>query len=753
MSRAQGWGVRDQGPLVQRPPRSPAPSAAISSFIRDFRALRSFLSPLAPPRLCGASFPPFLLSTFAFLLFTWAPAHAAPTKLLSYQGRVTDANGQPIADGAYTLRFKIYTTLADCNADSASNLAWGPETHDGGAGNPAQAQVTNGLFSAVLGTDVDTPLNSSFDADYWLQLKVGANPVFTPCDRLTTTPYAIRAIDANTAVNAQACNADATCETTGLTVSANTTLGDTSGDSVTVNAGTFNLANTTTTSLNNVANAWNIDSNTLSVDALNNRVGFGTAAPSQKLEVSGGNVLVSQNNYISLGDGTNRALLSSGGGYTHLGYNAWYNGAAWQEIVDANVDLMVQFDAVSATKAITFYYAPGAVGPPAWSQIMTVDQNSNVTATTFTGNLACTDCVNATEIEDLFVFNSGDTMTGDLNMGTDGAGRKIYFAAQDGVNEGGELTLNGSGANADWNIDNYLGRVRMHTGGTTYFDIDAGNTLTVTGDVRASKGIRAGGTGDVTDGEIVASGDIYTTNPGGYAQTKLQQWGLLGGAGGMYLEPGSGQTLWLTDQWDATGKVHVVMDRLSVGPNSTTENARIYKEGHVTAATFSAWDYTQATGPGTGADNQDHAALCPLGYAMYAIEIYATGSYLDGNITVFCYRLGSLLNTATDGESVWGPGTGADNQWHDVDCQAGRVARGIRIRANSNLDGNMRLICTALAVGSVDTGYSVASDNANWDNVYHGAHCHPGTYVRGISIYAAAALDGRMYLRCRAPKP
>jgi hypothetical protein len=37
-------------------------------------------------------------------------------------------------------------------------------------------------------------------------------------------------------------------------------------------------------------------------------------------------------------------------------------------------------------------------------------------AGTVTGDLVCTDCLNATEIEDIYVFNSGDTMTGHLTM-------------------------------------------------------------------------------------------------------------------------------------------------------------------------------------------------------------------------------------------------------------------------------------------------------------------------------------------------
>lgn len=69
----------------------------------------------------------------------------------------------------------------------------------------------------------------------------------------------------------------------GLTLSTVTsgTLALTSAGALNMSAGaasTFTLAN--------VANALNFDSNTLTIDALNNRVGLGTAAPSYKLSVS-----------------------------------------------------------------------------------------------------------------------------------------------------------------------------------------------------------------------------------------------------------------------------------------------------------------------------------------------------------------------------------------------------------------------------------------------------------------------------------
>lgn len=88
----------------------------------------------------------------------------------------------------------------------------------------------------------------------------------------------------------------------------NTTLGDASGDSVTSNAATWTFANDTAVALSGGVNGLNFDSNTLSIDATNDRVGIGTAAPSYKLQVN-----TSASNDIGL------YVNNSGGGTTTYG--------------------------------------------------------------------------------------------------------------------------------------------------------------------------------------------------------------------------------------------------------------------------------------------------------------------------------------------------------------------------------------------------------------------------------------------------
>ncbi len=69
-------------------------------------------------------------------------------------------------------------------------------------------------------------------------------------------------------------------------VDGNMTIGDASGDTVTSNAAAWTFANDTTVALSGGVNGLNFDSNTLSIDATNNRVGFGTSTPNAKLHVS-----------------------------------------------------------------------------------------------------------------------------------------------------------------------------------------------------------------------------------------------------------------------------------------------------------------------------------------------------------------------------------------------------------------------------------------------------------------------------------
>jgi excisionase family DNA binding protein len=70
-----------------------------------------------------------------------------------------------------------------------------------------------------------------------------------------------------------------------LAVGGNTTLGDTSGDSVTSNAATWSFANDTNYILSGGVNGLSFDTTTLSIDSTNDRIGIGTISPDGQLDL------------------------------------------------------------------------------------------------------------------------------------------------------------------------------------------------------------------------------------------------------------------------------------------------------------------------------------------------------------------------------------------------------------------------------------------------------------------------------------
>lgn len=86
----------------------------------------------------------FLLIIFG-LFIHFQKAEAAVPKYLNFQTKLTkNSDGTNVADGNYSMQFKIYDAL------TSGNLLW-TETWDGTAGT-AQVQVANGVASVKLGT-------------------------------------------------------------------------------------------------------------------------------------------------------------------------------------------------------------------------------------------------------------------------------------------------------------------------------------------------------------------------------------------------------------------------------------------------------------------------------------------------------------------------------------------------------------------------------------------------------------------------
>ena len=95
-------------------------------------------------------------------------AQSQAARLLPFQGRLSDASGKPISDGARVVQFQIYSE------PSGGNVLWAGEVH--------RATVNGGLVNVVLGTKnplprdrADQPDKSFFDQPLYLQITVDSN--------------------------------------------------------------------------------------------------------------------------------------------------------------------------------------------------------------------------------------------------------------------------------------------------------------------------------------------------------------------------------------------------------------------------------------------------------------------------------------------------------------------------------------------------------------------------------------------------
>jgi hypothetical protein len=119
-----------------------------------------------------------MLAAVVAVLVLSTPSWAEIPQVMGYQGRITDNTGNPVADGNYTMRFRIVT------APTGGIVVWD-------SGNQS-VQVSGGVFSVELGESPQPVLALDFDQDYWLLVTFeGENQ--TPRKRLGSVGYAYMA--------------------------------------------------------------------------------------------------------------------------------------------------------------------------------------------------------------------------------------------------------------------------------------------------------------------------------------------------------------------------------------------------------------------------------------------------------------------------------------------------------------------------------------------------------------------------------
>ncbi len=123
----------------------------------------------------------------ALLLMGVVIAVAAPPRVLSYQGKLTNSSGVAVT-GTHDIIFRIY------DVPTGGTALW-TEEHTASSGHPVN--VVNGLFEVKLGEI--TPLNIAFDDTYWIELEVDGE-VLSPREMYASVPYAVHSIVADTAL-------------------------------------------------------------------------------------------------------------------------------------------------------------------------------------------------------------------------------------------------------------------------------------------------------------------------------------------------------------------------------------------------------------------------------------------------------------------------------------------------------------------------------------------------------------------------
>jgi hypothetical protein len=202
--------------------------------------------------------------------------------------------------------------------------------------------------------------------------------------------------------------------------------------------------------------------------------------------------------------------------------------------------------------------------------------------------------------------------------------------------------------------------------------------------------------------------------------------------------------------WDpAKTMFHSAADVKILSLDKSLEEA--VSDGDFTSGSEPELRVWQNMGPRGSADSQDHTTSCNAGYLMSGLRIWSSGA-LDGRMIAHCTESSLSLSGST---TKTGPSISADNQFHNVNCDADQVIKEIKIRASSYLDGNIRLDCKNLVGASLDNANSVwayhryhgasndqyGSDLNTNDNSDQAASCPLGYVATGVRFWATGSLE------------
>ncbi len=122
--------------------------------------------------------------TAVILIVLSANVFSQVPRTISFQGVLTDTQGNLIPDGNHALSLKLYD-----NASSQNPLFTETQT----------LPVVKGIFNIIIGSVTALPASLSFDRAYFLGVSVDGGLELAPRTALTAVPYALRADRANIA--------------------------------------------------------------------------------------------------------------------------------------------------------------------------------------------------------------------------------------------------------------------------------------------------------------------------------------------------------------------------------------------------------------------------------------------------------------------------------------------------------------------------------------------------------------------------
>jgi len=187
---------------------------------------------------------------------------------LSYQGLLTNVGGDPVPDGTYVLAIRIYSQAV------GGTPLWG---------EIVTVIAQDGIFNAILGKS--TALNLEFEQPYWLGVAVGTGAELFPRTELTATAYSLNAaaIDDSIVTGRKIANGQIVRSLNGLrdnvrlSAGANVSIAS-QGDSLVISSLGGGGGST----------PWQTTGSHIYYDGGN--TGIGTASPTEKLDVAGGDI-------------------------------------------------------------------------------------------------------------------------------------------------------------------------------------------------------------------------------------------------------------------------------------------------------------------------------------------------------------------------------------------------------------------------------------------------------------------------------